>query len=44
MPYKLIATKGRMKSESISKKKILITNRAKRLRADGWRTKVYKVR
>ena len=44
MHYKLIATKGRLRSESGAKKRRVLDNRAKKLRADGWRTRIYKIR
>lgn len=44
MPYKLIASKGRLRSESGAKKRKVLENRAKKLRADGWRVRIYRVR
>lgn len=44
MPYRMIARKGRLISESGAKKRKVLDNRAKKLKADGWRVRIYKVR
>ena len=44
MHWELKASKGKWRDESSSKKERLIKDRAKKLRADGWKVRVYKVR
>ena len=44
MHWELKASKGRLREESSSKKEKLIKDRARKLRADGWKVRVYKVR
>ena len=44
MHWELKASKGSAHTESSSKKKILIMDRAKKLRADGWKVRVSRVR
>jgi hypothetical protein len=41
MSYQLIATKGKLRSKSpkVEKRKILV-NRARILKADGWKTRI----
>jgi len=44
MHWELKASKGKSREESSSKKENLIRDRARKLRADGWKVRVYKVR